>query len=54
MDKLALRYHLFMCKTCSKFTKKNTELTSICQKANLHGLSESEKLKMKRELQDNK
>jgi len=50
MDKLKLRFHLLICKTCSKFTKQNTELTSICEKANLHGLSENEKLKMKQEL----
>jgi len=50
MDKLKLRFHLFMCKTCSKFTKKNTELTSICEKANLHSLSEPEKIIMKEQL----
>lgn len=50
MDKLKLRFHLFMCKTCSKFTKKNTELTSICEKANLHTLSEPEKIIMKEQL----
>ena len=41
-----------MCKTCSKFTKQNTQLTTLCQKADLHSLSESEKAKMKTELQD--
>lgn len=50
MDKLKLRFHLFMCKTCSKFTKQNTELTSICEKANLHSLSEREKIIMKEQL----
>ncbi|TMM58162.1 hypothetical protein FEE95_01675 [Maribacter algarum] len=51
MEKLKLRYHLFMCKTCSAFTKKNTEFTTLCQKANLQSLSEAEKLKMKEQLQ---
>ncbi len=52
MEKLKLKFHLLMCKTCSAFTKKNTELTSICEKANLNGLSESDKVRMKQELQD--
>lgn len=51
MDKLKLKFHLFMCKTCSAFTKKNTELTTLCEKANLHSLSEQEKSKMKEILQ---
>ena len=50
MEKLSLRFHLFICKTCSKFTKKNTELTTICEKANLNGLSENEKIEMKERL----
>lgn len=51
MDKLRLKFHLFICKTCSTFTKKNTKLTALCEKANLHSLSEQEKLKMKEQLQ---
>nr|MUH38899.1 hypothetical protein [Zobellia laminariae] len=46
-EKLKLRFHLFMCKTCSKATKENTQLTTLCQKADLHSLTEQEKLKMK-------
>lgn len=46
IDKIKLRYHLFMCKTCSAFTKQNTELTTLCDKANLQGLSEQDKAKM--------
>ncbi|MEK6154403.1 hypothetical protein WIW50_14135 [Flavobacteriaceae bacterium 3-367] len=41
-----------MCKTCSAFTKKNTEFTTLCEKANLQSLSEMEKVKMKKELRD--
>ncbi len=51
LEKLQLKFHLFMCKTCSSFSKKNTELTSLCQKANLNGLSTSEKEQMKTALQ---
>ncbi|WP_430907644.1 hypothetical protein [Maribacter sp. 2-571] len=36
-----------MCKNCSEFTKKNTELTSLCDKAQLNGLSNNDKEQMK-------
>lgn len=52
MDILKLRFHLFICKTCSKFTKQNTELTSICEKANLQSLTDQQKLKMKENLKN--
>ena len=51
MEKLKLRFHLLICKSCSAFTKKNTEFTALCEKANLQGLSDQEKLKMKEQLQ---
>ncbi len=47
IEKLKLQFHFLMCKTCSAFTKKNTEFTTLCEKANLQSLSEKEKLKMK-------
>lgn len=52
IDKLKLQFHLLMCKTCSALTKKNTEFTTLCEKANLQSLSEQEKLKMKEQLQN--
>ncbi len=52
MEKLKLRFHLLICKTCSAFTKKNTEFTTLCEKANLHSLSEHDKIKMKEQLQE--
>lgn len=51
-EKIQLKFHLLVCKTCSVFSKKNTQLTSLCEKANLHSLSQSEKLKMKRDLNE--
>lgn len=51
-DKLKLRFHLFVCKTCSSFSKKNAQFTTLCEKANLNGLSEQDKLKMKEQLQN--
>lgn len=47
-----LRLHLFICKTCPQFTKKNTKLTSLCNKANLAALSKDDKDLMKDSLQE--
>ena len=51
IEKIKLRYHLLVCKTCRALTKKNTEFTSICDKANLQTLSEKQKEEMKKALQ---
>ncbi len=51
IEKLKLRYHLFICKTCAMFTIKNTRLTSLCEKAVLHSLSEKEKMDLKENIQ---
>ncbi|SHH05506.1 hypothetical protein [Flagellimonas flava] len=48
---LKLRLHVLTCKTCAKFTKKNTAFTSLCEKANLQVLSESEKEAMRKDLE---
>ncbi len=52
LDKIKLKFHLLICKTCSAFTKKNTEFTTFCEKANLNSLSEQEKMIMKEELKN--
>ena len=51
-EKIKLVMHLLICKTCSKFSKKNVKLTSLCEKAPLHSLSEKDKVIMKKDLQD--
>ncbi|PCE64567.1 hypothetical protein [Sediminicola luteus] len=48
---LKLRIHLLFCKTCAQHSKKNTQLSHLCQKAELHSLTESEKEEMKTELE---
>lgn len=50
-EQLKLRFHLLLCKPCSKFASDNKALTTLCETANLRGLSEQEKTLMKRELQ---
>ena len=47
---LKLRLHLFICKACSKASKKNKQLTSLCEKAKLYSLSDKEKLEIKEQL----
>ncbi len=51
IEKLKLKYHLWICKTCAKHSKKNTQFTALCQKAQISSLSESDKAKMKEQLQ---
>lgn len=53
LEILRLKFHILMCKTCSKYTKKNTKLTSLCEKARLSTLSEKDKLEMKEKLYPN-
>lgn len=50
LEILKLRFHLFMCKNCSKATEQNTKLTTLCEKAKLHSLSSKEKIAMKEQL----
>lgn len=52
MEKIKLKLHLFVCNTCSKFSKKNTKLTLLFEKTDLRSLSESEKIEMKQQLQE--
>jgi hypothetical protein len=51
MDILKLKFHILLCKTCSKHSKKNTRLTCLCNQAKLHSLSPKEKVEMKEKLQ---
>ncbi|UWX55569.1 hypothetical protein NYZ99_03525 [Maribacter litopenaei] len=46
-ERLKLKFHIVFCKICAAYTKQNTKLTSLCDKAKLHTLSEKEKLNMK-------
>ncbi|MBS9461693.1 hypothetical protein KIM67_04680 [Flagellimonas sp. 389] len=47
-----LKLHILMCKTCAKFTKNNTALTSLCDKAGLNVLSENDKEEMRKKLKE--
>lgn len=46
-EKLGLLMHLLVCKTCGAFSRKNTKLTQLCDRASLHALSETEKAYIK-------
>ncbi len=50
-ERIQLLFHILVCKTCKTFSSKNSKLTSLCEKAELRGLSEKEKQKMKKQLQ---
>jgi hypothetical protein len=46
-EKIELKFHMLMCKTCTLHSKKNEKLTSLCNQAKLVALSEEDKKKMK-------
>ena len=50
-DIVKLRIHLLYCKTCKQYSKKNSELTSMCDRAGLTMLSKDDKDRMKRDLE---
>lgn len=52
-ERLNLKFHLLVCKVCSKFSRKNAQLTLLCEKSKLYSLSEEDKLQMKRKLGNN-
>ena len=47
-----LNVFLVFWKECANFSEKNTKLTSLCEQANLHVISEEEKKAMKEQLKD--
>ena len=51
-ERMQLLLHILICKTCASFSKKNTQLTSLCDKANLQSLSSRDKEHMKKKLQE--
>ena len=52
LEKIKLRLHVVVCATCAQFAKKNKQLTSLCEKANLQALSQPEKEQMKERLRN--
>ncbi|GMN10972.1 hypothetical protein MTsPCn9_27160 [Croceitalea sp. MTPC9] len=49
---LKLRFHILYCKSCAKFSAKNTKFTSLCDSANLKTLESSDKESMKKALKE--
>lgn len=50
LEKIQLKLHMLICKTCKTFVKKNTKLTSLCSQAKIKTLPVEEKEKMKQTL----
>ncbi|MCX2720720.1 hypothetical protein [Lentiprolixibacter aurantiacus] len=50
-ERLQLFLHILACKTCASFSRKNTRLTRLCDKAGLHSLSAKDKEEMKKKIQ---
>lgn len=47
-----LKFHSLFCKVCSKYSRKNTQLTNLCEKANLQSLDNDTKERMKKALEE--
>lgn len=50
-ERIQLFTHILICKTCASFSRKNTRLTHLCDKAQLRSLSSREKEHMKKQIQ---
>lgn len=50
IEKMRFHMHLLVCKGCAKLSKKNTQLSNLCDKANLTTLSDEAKSEMKENL----
>ncbi|MBT8320845.1 MAG: hypothetical protein KJO90_04165 [Eudoraea sp.] len=51
-ERLQLVFHILVCKTCASFSRKNTQLTKLCDKAQMKSLSSREKEHMKKSIQE--
>lgn len=51
-EKLKLKLHILICKSCSVFSKRNKKLTGLFDKVHLHTLSESDKKTLQKQIQD--
>ena len=51
-ERIQLFIHILICKTCASFSRKNTKLTHLCDKAKLQSLSSEDKERMKKHIQE--
>lgn len=49
-EKIQIRVHLWMCRTCRTFSKKNSKLSVLCKDANFRTLPVADKERMKKNL----
>lgn len=51
-ERLQLWLHLLVCKPCAGFSRKNRQLTRLCERAALKGLTPREKAAMKERMKE--
>ena len=51
-ERVQLFLHILICRTCASFSRKNTQLTNLCNKAKLQSLTSVEKERMKKRIQE--
>lgn len=50
IERIRIKVHLWMCRTCRSYSKKNHQLTLLCKEADFKTLPVADKEKMKRNL----
>lgn len=50
IERIRIKVHLWMCRTCRNYSKKNHQLTLLCKEADFKTLPVADKEKMKRNL----
>ena len=51
-EKMKIHLHIFFCKPCKKYTKRNIKLTNLIKQSNLKSCSEDEKKVWKEEIKN--
>ena len=52
VEKLKLQIHLFFCRTCKEYNRRNQKLSLLLQKAKLKACSSEEKAAFKKRMQE--
>ena len=53
LEKIRLKIHIRFCKTCNKYTKKNTRLSALIKKASIKTCSKEEKEAYRKQIEQN-
>lgn len=52
-EKMKLKFHILYCKACKKYTRTNTKLSSLLEKASIKTCTKEEKQKFREQIREN-